>query len=264
MVLLTQKKHRKKNRSVAYAKLAFFLFVILTVSALIYFILFKSTYFVVKDIRVEGLDNINEEEIIQLSGIHYEDQLFDLKLSKIEVNIEQHPYVREAEVTRKNVKTINIVVREREEYAIIPYMGSYVTLDEEKVVLKVSDGILVNNLCLVTGIEFISFTIGDKVQAENMKSLDAAYLVLGAAKEADILDLISEINIDQNGQVKIITFNGIEALLGHLENPAYSVLALKEALITLHTRNMRDVILDMRYEGHMTVRNRSRQEVEDD
>lgn len=138
------------------------------------------------------------------------------------------------------------------------------TLDENKYVLKVSDGILESNICLITGIEFSTFRIGDQAQAENIESLDTAYQVLGAAREADILDMISEVNIGHNGEIKIVTFNGVEALLGFIDNPAYSVLALKEALITLHTRDMRDVLIDMRYEGHITVRHRSRQEVEDD
>jgi hypothetical protein len=41
--------------------------------------------------------------------------------------------------------------------------------------------------------------------------------------------MLSEINIDQNGQMKIVTFNGIEALFGQIDNPAYSVLALERS-----------------------------------
>ena len=236
----------------------------LTIGSLLYFLIFHSKLFRVKSLQVEGIDQIEEAVIVEMSGIDYNDQSFGFKLSDIEQSIEKHPYVQTASVRRKNFNTINIVVREREEYAIIPYMGSYVTLDENKFVLKVSDGILESNICLITGIEFSTFRIGDQAQAENIESLDTAYQVLGAAREADILDMISELNIGQNGEIKIVTFNGVEALLGFIDNPAYSVLALKEALITLHTRDMRDVIIDMRYEGHITVRHRSRQEVEDD
>lgn len=236
----------------------------ITIGASMYYIIFHSKLLIIKSINIEGIDQIEESVILDLSGINYNDQLFGFKHFDVESKIEKHPYVRIANVKRKNFNTINIVVREREEYAIIPYMGSYVTLDENKFVLKVSDGILESNICIITGIEFTSFNIGDQAQAENIQSLDVAYQVLGAAREADILDMISEINIDENEHIKIVTFNGIEALLGHIENPAYSVLALKEALITLHTRDMRDVIIDMRYEGHITVRQRSRQEVEND
>ena len=238
--------------------------IVIAMSSMMHYIIFRSSVFRVKSVQVEGIDQIEETVILELSQLNYNDQSFGFRISDIEKAIEKHPYVRVADVKRKKFNTINIVVREREEYAIIPYMGSYVTLDENKFVLKVSDGILESNICLITGIEFTSFNIGDQAQAENIQTLDTAFQVMKAAKEADILDIISEVNIDVLGQVKIVTFNGVEALLGYIENPAYSVLALKEALITLHTREMSDVIIDMRYEGHITVRHRSGQEAEND
>jgi len=264
VVLLTQKEYRKTKNSRIILRLLMIVLLIITIGASMYYIIFHSTIFIVKSIQIEGIDKIEESVILDLSEINYNDQLFGFRLSDIESAIEKHPYVRTANIKRKNRNTINIVVREREEYAIIPYMGSYVTLDDNKFVLKVSDGILESNICIITGIEFTSFTIGNQAQAENIESLDTAYQVLSAAREADILDMISEVNIDQNEQIKIVTFNGVDALLGYIENPAYSILALKEALITLHTRDMRDVIIDMRYEGHITVRQRSRQEVENE
>lgn len=229
-----------------------------------YYLIFNAPLFRVKTILVEGTSRLDQETVVSLSGLQTGDQFYGIRLKEVADNIEKHPYIRNAILDRKGFSTINIVVREREEYAIIPYMGSYIYLDQERVVLNVTDGILDSNLCLVTGIKFISFQTGQPAQVQNEASLETAYQILSAAREAEILDMISEINIDETGQVKVVTFNGIEALFGYMENPAYSVLALKEALITLHTRNMNSVIIDMRYEGHITVQDRARQEDEDD
>jgi cell division protein FtsQ len=261
---MTQKKYRKKQNSMLLIRLLVLMLFAALAGGLLYYVFFHSGFFTVKSIQVEGTNQVEEKTVMDRSGIRLGDQFFGIKLSEASKKIESHPYVRNADVYRKGWSIINIVVREREEYAIIPYMGSYITLDEEKVVLNVTDGILGSNVCLVTGIEFSSFQIGELVKVQNAASLNTVYQILGAAREAEILDMLSEINVDQNGQVKIVTFNGIEALFGQIDNPAYAVLALKEALITLHTRNMKDVIIDMRFEGHITVQDKVRQEGEDD
>ncbi|MDW7671283.1 MAG: FtsQ-type POTRA domain-containing protein [Bacillota bacterium] len=261
---MTQKKYRQKQNSMVLIRLLVLMLFAALAGGLLYYVFLYSGLFTVKSIQVEGMNQIEERSLVDRSGIKLGDQFFGIKLSEVSKKIESHPYVRNADVNRKGWSTINIVVREREEYAIIPYMGSYITLDEEKVVLNVTDGILGSNVCLVTGIEFSSFQIGEQVQVQNEASLDTAYQILGAAREAEILEMLSEINVDQSGQVKIVTFNGIEVLFGQIDNPAYAILALKEALITLHTRNMKDVTIDMRFEGHITVQDKVRQEGEDD
>lgn len=261
---MTQKKYRKQHHNQFISQVIIYLILMALVSGSLYYVVFRSGLFTVKEIQVEGTHRISGGDIRELSGIQLGEQFYGINLAESAKAIEFHPYVREAALTRKGVSTINIVVREREEYAIIPYMGSYISLDEEKVVLNVSDGILGSNVCLITGIEFINFQTGKEAEVHNKESLHTAYQILEAAREADILDMISEINVDQSGQVKIVTFNGIDALLGYMKNPAYSVLALKEALITLHTRNMNNVIIDMRFDGHITVQEKARQEDEDD
>ena len=261
---MTHKKYRRRNTGVWIRRLFAWLFLIGVLSGIIFYTIFISPVFQIKEMRVAGAEKLKEDEIIQLSALSYGDQFFGARLSDARNNIETHPYIREASVKRKGVSTINIVVSERQEYAIIPYMGSYIYLDQEQYVLDVTEGILSSNICLITGIDFIGFNIGQKVQPSHANHLEDAYQILAAAIEADILDILSEINVDESGQIRIMTFNGIEALMGHVDRPAYSVLALKEALITLHTRNLSDVIIDMRYEGHITVQDRARQEVEDD
>lgn len=261
--LMTQQKYRKKNKRSCLITLCLILLVILVVGGGTYYIVFESSLFTVKSIEVQGLDSIDQEVIESFSRIQVGDNLFKLRTKQIEDQIEDHPYVKEANVKRKGISRINIVVRERQEYAIIPYMGSFIYLDREQVVLRVSDGVIDENLSIVTGVEFESFHIGKPVSVKNQEILDTAYEVLIAAQEAEMMDHISEIHITEAQEVRLITFNGIEVLMGKIDQPAYSVLALKEALITLHTRGMDNVILDMRYEDHITVRPRVRQEEEE-
>ena len=229
-----------------------------------YYFVFQSSVFLVREIHVEGNDHVPVSMVIEYSQVRKGDQLFRVKPVDVAKRVTLHPYIREATVNRQGMKGVNIVVREREEYAIIPYMGLYVLLDREQYVLDVSDGLFGNHLCIVTGIEFLDFTIGQQAQVHHPQYMETVYNTLDAAREAEILDMISEINIDSSGNVRIVMFNGIEALLGKEPDPAYMVLALKEALITLHIRGMNNVILDMRYGGQIIVQERMQWEEEDE
>ncbi|RQD66914.1 MAG: FtsQ-type POTRA domain-containing protein [Tindallia sp. MSAO_Bac2] len=257
---MTQKKYRKEPGNSCVVRLIMMLILTGFIAGGIYYIVFESPLFIVKNIDIQGLNQIEEHEVMKYSGLKKGENLYKVRTGQAEDMIVKHPYIRESEVQRKGFSSIKIVVREREEYAIIPYMGSYIYLDKDQVVLRVSDGVLDENLSIVTGVEFESFRIGKPVQAKNQQILDSAYEILIAAQEAEMMDHISEIHITGNHEVRLITFNRIEVLMGQIEEPAYSVLALKEALITLHTRNMENVILDMRHKDHITVRPRVRQE----
>ncbi len=259
---MTQQKYRNGNKhgDSCMIKLTLFLLLITIVGGALYYVVFESRFFLIKEIEIQGLNQLSEQDIIRFSDIDLGDNLYKVRTGQIETMIEQHPYVRESQVKRKGISGIKIVIREREEYAIIPYMGSFIYLDHEQVVLRVSDGLIDENLSIVTGVEFESFRVGEPVQVKNESILESAYDILTAAQEAEMMDHISEIHITDSHDVRLITFNGIEVLMGEVDQPAYSVLALKEALITLHTRNMENVILDMRYDDHITVRPRVRQE----
>jgi cell division protein FtsQ len=181
---MTQKKYRKKQNSMLLIRLLVLMLFAALAGGLLYYVFFHSGFFTVKSIQVEGTNQVEEKTVMDRSGIRLGDQFFGIKLSEASKKIESHPYVRNADVYRKGWSIINIVVREREEYAIIPYMGSYITLDEEKVVLNVTDGILGSNVCLVTGIEFSSFQIGELVKVQNAASLNTVYQDFGRRKRS--------------------------------------------------------------------------------
>lgn len=149
-----------------------------------------------------------------------------------------------------------ITIREREKYAIIPYMGSYIYIDQDKVVLQANDSYLVEDLVLITGVEFQSFKLGEQVDIDHPESLEIALELIEAAKIISIVEMISEINIGKEDYIQLITFDGIEVLLGDTIEPAYAMLTLKEVLTNLYTRGIKNAIVDMRYEGQISIRNR--------
>lgn len=243
---------RRRIKQILTSLLLIIVFVLWGIYALL-----QSDFFNLKEIQVNGIQQITQEEIIQASRLIKERNLFKYNLKEIEAKIIEHPYVEAVNVTRKLPKEISIDITERSEYAIIAYMGSYLFIDIQGVVLKVQDSYISQELPLITGAAFESFVLGQQAAVFNPEDLATALRLLEAARLTDMIDNISEINIEEEGNVRLITFDGIEVLMGEAQDPVYSILALQEVLVNLYTNNRRNVIIDMRYEGNITVKERN-------
>lgn len=246
---------RKRIRKIRM-RISSLLFALMFISWGIYYLL-QSDLMNLKKIVLEGNVQVQKDEIINISNLVINRNVFKYNLKEIEKNIVSHPYIKEARAQRKLPSTIILQVKEREEYAIIPYMGSYIYIDDENIVLKASDSYIANDNILITGVEFKSFKIGEKIEATNSDDLNLVMDLLKAANMTSIYEMISEINISEKSNMRLITFDGVEVLLGEGENPAYLMVALDEILVNLYTKDIRNVVIDMRYEGHISVKDRN-------
>ncbi|MCC5911868.1 MAG: FtsQ-type POTRA domain-containing protein [Clostridiaceae bacterium] len=245
---------RKVRRTIT---LVFFVVVFLLWNT---YYLLQSDFLNLEEINVKQNTELAEEEIIEASRLITNRNILQYNLSEIEDNLKTHPYIKDAQVTRKLPRTITITVAEREKYAIIPYMGSYIYIDQDKVVLEAYSGGLIEGLPLVTAVEFNSFKVGEKIDIANYHLLDKVMELIQVAKEMEIIEMISEINMGDENNIKLMTFDGVEVLLGQTVDPIYSMVALKEILINLYARDMKNVVVDMRYEGQISVGTRNQWE----
>lgn len=254
---------RKKEKRIWHKKLkrvitAFFLLIMFILWSM--YILLKSDLLNLKEIEVYGNETLVEEELISEARLYTDRNIFQYNLEEVKKNVEEHPFVKEAIIKRKLPKTIMITIKEREKYAIIPYMGNFIYIDEDQVVLQVNDDYLEEDLVLITGVEFQSFKIGSKADISNPELLDYAMKLIEASRIASIIEMISEINIGKEEYIQLITFDGIEVLLVDTMEPAYAILALKEVLMNLYTQDIKNATIDMRYEGQISIRNREQWE----
>ena len=218
--------------------------------------LLQSDLMNLKNLVVEGNIYVNKDEIINISDLVINRNIFKYNLKETEQNIAVHPYIKGVSVCRKLPDTIIIQIEEREEYAIILYMGSYIYIDEESIVLKTSDSYIASDNILITGIDFKNFKLGEKIEAINNDNLGLVMDLLRVANLINVCDMISEINIGEKNNIRMVTFDGSEVLLGEAKNPAYLMMALNEILSNLYTKNIKNVIIDMRYDGYISVKGR--------
>lgn len=235
-----------------------FLFVSLFALWSVYYLV-QSDFFELRKILINGNSAIANEEILKLSEIEINRNILKYNMTHIENLIAAHPYIKSVEVKRKLLNTIIIDITERTEYAIIVYMGSNIYIDKEARILRIDDSYFKQALPLITSVELLDFQIGDFIEVENSNKFARALQIIEAAKTAEILYVISEISLREE-YLRIITVSGNEIMISESACPIYLMLALKEVLNKLYSNNRKNVIIDMRHEGAITVRERDIQE----
>lgn len=253
------KDNAKKTRGKLRGYFSLFLLLMVFILWGTYGIL-QSDFLNLEVVEIKDNQQVSQEEIMEASKLIFHRNILKFNLEEIEENINLLPYIKEATLERKLPRKLIIQVKEREEYAIISYMGGFIFVDMEAVILKSSDSYLFDQLPLVTGLEIESYKVGEKISAQNDSQLQDSLILIEAAKLTDMTDYISEIDISDTDVLRIFTIDGTEVLLGEGNNHIYSMLALKDVLVTLSTMEKSNVIIDLRYEGHVTVRDREGQE----
>ncbi|QQY80540.1 cell division protein FtsQ [Keratinibaculum paraultunense] len=225
------KKHRGKKRRKIFLK---FILFILTLG-LIYLFVFDTNFFNIEKIQIVGNGKMSYSEILNASTYTKGENIFKISKKLGEENLKKLPYIKEAKVKRKLPKTLLIQVEEREEVAIVPYIGAFVYIDEEGNVLSIKEKKAQSKLPQIFGIELI-----DVIPGENLFSDDrqAHKEFLKLSKQMDLLKLMKYINFSDNDNINIELISGIKVAFGPLDNVKYKLSFLYEILKDLDKKDI--------------------------
>lgn len=209
-----------------------------------------------KNIIILGNDTITSEQIIKLCKIDVKKSMYPISLKKAASLAETNPYIQKAEFKRKFPNNLVIYLNMREEIAGVKIGNAFAVIDKNGYVLRMEQDIQKIPKPLITGIDNTEIKIGDLLfKDKNPKFTSALSLILNIQNEGLISD-ISEINLKNPEDIKMITTQGINVLLGKGENLAHKMAQLEQILIDLHTQGYNQGVVDMRYNGYPVYRRR--------
>lgn len=190
-----------------------------------------SPIFNVKQIKVEGIQKLVEEQVINLSQIQLNENMFKIKISEVEKKIEENTYVETVSITRELPKTIKITVKEREPLYIIETESGNAYIDsngyiieilEEKLPLPILIGYTTSNENIV------NFQNTKKLSDEDCKRLETISSIVESAKNNDILQYITSIDMLEISNIKLnLDSESKVAYLGDGSNANLRILYLK-------------------------------------
>lgn len=150
--------------------------------------------FDIESIKVHEGKNVTQAEI--LSKVSYVKGINTLKIStkKLEESIEKIPYIQSAEIIRILPDELSITYEEREPYAIIKYLESFVIMDKYGYVLEIKKENDLQDLTIIYGVDADEYIPGEILEGgARLKYENSAYL-LESANRVKFECHISEIN----------------------------------------------------------------------
>lgn len=229
MSKVDKKIKKKKNR------LIFFIIILLTSTFLILYT--KTSFFHILSIEVNGNEKITDEKLVLASGIIIDENIFKINLKMVRENILLHPYVKNVIVKRKLPNKIRIEVEERKEIAVINYIGSYIYIDEEGIILNILSEKNNEEIIEIGGIEILSPQIGNKIEFVDEEIEPRVFDFINNSNVLGLWKFFNKVTIDENQNVAIHMENGGEVAFGTLDDVKYKLNFLISILEELEIKN---------------------------
>lgn len=194
-------------------------------------VLLFSPIFAVKEIRAEGASRFTTSALCEMIGLSTGDNILTFSKSKAEAALEKDPYIADAKLSIDLPDTMIITLKERKVRGYVPYMGSYLYIDEEGRVLDVQDAYF-EALPLVKGLSFESFVNGEIIPVKNPEALDVVLEVSQMMEKYELLDLVVEIDVSDPEDVYAYV-NQVQIHLGDMENGDTKIRYMAEIMKTI-------------------------------
>ncbi|AEF95173.1 Polypeptide-transport-associated domain protein FtsQ-type [Desulfotomaculum nigrificans CO-1-SRB] len=201
-------------------------FILLVVIAA--YVLLQSPLFEVKSIIVSGNRQLKAEEIKKLSGITPGSNIFKINLQQAREKLALVPIIKKVELKRKLPATIVINVTERNAVALLPVKNGFIKVDSDGVYLHKGD-IALSALPIITGLSLKVGSPGERVESPYLPlALDTL-----AKLPRSLVQQLSEIHINESGQIWLYTLDGAQGRLGLGEDIEYKGLVFLQVLNSL-------------------------------
>ena len=203
----------------------------------------------VKRITVKGSQRYKDDQLIgatdiyiggssfkiMYKNINHLKNIYSFRYGKSEQSIlKNYPYIKEAKVTYLFPNEVSINIYERKPICIIPFLGTYLLMDEEEYVVDTIDDPNNSTLPIVKGIGFDSYVLGQALNVKTPQTLNNAIILLKAIDDSDkedknkLFDEVRVIDVTDSNRVYLFVDNRIEVNLGDFKDLTYKLNFFKQ------------------------------------
>ncbi len=212
----------------------------LIAAALVFFLalavcitLFMLPVFRIKDIKINGLDNLTAEQVEGMLTSQRGDNIFLFNKRRSLQNIRDSHYVKKAKINRILPSTIAVDLEEYKMRGYVPYMGSYLYIDGDGLVLDVQKEIK-RQLPVVEGLKFNDFTVGKILKVDNPSTFDTMVEMSKLFEKHELLADVIRVNISDESDIHLYT-GKVDIEFGSFDNANRKLSMLNEVLKQLDT-----------------------------
>lgn len=232
-------------------KSAIIFMAVIVVSIIVYLV---SPFFYFSNTIVLGETSFKEQELIDLSKVDMEKNIYLIDTKTAQANIKKNPYINEITIKRKFPKTLVFSVSERLPAAVLPLSAGFVVIDEEGNALKIEQDISGLSYPMISGISITKASLGEKIPVKDQEQFSFILKMLSYSQNARLLQSISDINLKNLDNIQMTTTSGIKVLLGDGEDMNYKMLLLNQILVDLYGKGVTAGTIDMRFQSNPVYR----------
>ncbi len=142
---------------------------------IIFVIVFFLSTTIVESIYIRGNEHYTRQEILELTGLSDTDSVLDLLLNHNTI-VENSGYIDKLEIIKKDLKNVEVIIKEKEIIGYVEFMGQYICLDREGYIIDYSSNVD-EGKPMITGIELESFTAMEPldVSPDIVKAIETIY-----------------------------------------------------------------------------------------
>ena len=219
-----QLANKKKNMRIKVASIS--LLVIITL-----FLLLSSSLFDIRNINVVGIKKLTKEEVISITGITVNTNIFALNKLKAKNKLLDNSYVEDVYIKREYPNTITVDVKEKTPTFMIQFANSFIYLNNQGYMLEVSTEPVKLPVLLGIKTDLSNVKPGRRLDVEDLKKFNKLIQIMDITKNFELSEYITRIDItDMNNYIVYMDSLGKTIYLGNAEDLNTKVLPLKEIL----------------------------------
>ncbi|NLU35453.1 MAG: FtsQ-type POTRA domain-containing protein [Clostridiales bacterium] len=173
--------------------------------------------FQIKNIIVTCSGSLDENAIINASGINPGDNIFKISREQVRKRIESSPPFPVVEgISLKLPDEIHIIVEERVPAALVPYLSSYIMIDSSGFVLDIFKQTHDPSYPVVEGVAISKLTKGSPLELDQNGNYRQKVLIrlLESLEQWEVIDMIAVIYMDNPDDILLVTRDEIRVKLG--------------------------------------------------
>lgn len=187
-----------------------------------------SPLFAIKSIQITEMVRYTKSELCEMIGLQEGMNIIAFNHFSAKKILEDDQYIDTAEISVSLPDTINIEIAERKVRGYVPYMGSYLYIDEYGCVLDVQP-YFKEALPVVKGLDFNKFQLGKTLTVKNQDSFDVIVKIAQMMTKYNLLDIVVEVDVSDPHNI-IAFVNKVEVTLGDITDCDVKIRTMAECI----------------------------------
>lgn len=234
---------KRKIKIKKKVKIAIYGFVLLAILS-IYTVL-NSKIFDLKEIDLKGNIILTESDIMKITSIELEKNLFQYKIGKLERSIKKNPYIKDVNIKRKFPNKLVINIEENTEDAIIENNNKYVYINKNGKILGEKKDISNKNIPIIKNVKIEEYNVGGNIKLKEETKQNRLLYLLEYLDDNNLKRDIDTITLEKDSLI-MANKDGIDILLNLDSNISYNIKRLSQIMVDLKTKGIKKGSIDLR------------------